>query len=30
MSDTWAKDGGKWKLKFQQYTPNLWSATDFD
>lgn len=30
MSDTWAKDAGKWKLKFQQYTPNLWSATDFD
>jgi hypothetical protein len=30
MSDTWAKEGGKWKLKFQQYTPNLWSATDFD
>jgi hypothetical protein len=30
MSDTWAKDGGKWKLKFQQYTPNLWSAADFD
>ncbi len=30
MSDTWAKDNGKWKLKFQQYTPNLWSANDFD
>ncbi|HUM04470.1 MAG TPA: nuclear transport factor 2 family protein [Terriglobales bacterium] len=30
MSDTWAKDGGKWKLKFQQITANLWSATDFD
>ena len=30
MNDTWAKDAGKWKLKFQQYTPNLWSATDFD
>lgn len=30
MADTWAKDSGKWKLKFQQYTPNLWSATDFD
>ena len=30
MADTWAKDGGKWKLKFQQFTPNLWSATDFD
>jgi hypothetical protein len=30
MSDTWAKDGSKWKLKFQQVTTNLWSATDFD
>ncbi len=30
MSDTWAKDNGKWKLKFQQTTTNLWSATDFD
>jgi hypothetical protein len=30
MNDTWARDGGKWKLKFQQYTPNLWSANDFD
>jgi hypothetical protein len=30
MSDTWAKDGGKWKLKFQQTTPNLWSALDLD
>lgn len=30
MSDTWAKDGGKWRLKFQQVTMNLWSATDFD
>ena len=30
MSDTWTKDGGKWKLKFQQTTPNLWSATDLD
>ena len=29
MSDIWAKDGGKWKLKFQQVTSNLWSATDF-
>src|SRR3981081_754081 len=27
MSDTWAKDAGKGKLKFQQYTPNLWIAT---
>ena len=30
MSDTWAKEGGKWKLKFEQTTTNLWSATDFD
>jgi hypothetical protein len=30
MSDTWTKDGGKWKLKFQQTTPNLWSALDLD
>jgi hypothetical protein len=30
MSDTWTKDGGKWKLKFQQVTPNLWSALDLD
>jgi hypothetical protein len=30
MSDTWAKDNGKWKLKFQQLTINLFSATDFD
>lgn len=30
MSDTWTKDGGKWKLKFQQITPNLWSALDLD
>lgn len=30
MSDTWAKVDGKWKLKFQQATVNLWSATDFD
>jgi len=30
MSDTWTRDGGKWKLKFRQLTPNLWSATDLD
>jgi hypothetical protein len=30
MSDTWAKEGGQWKLKFQQVTANLWSATDTD
>jgi hypothetical protein len=30
MSDTWVRDNGKWKLKFQQATINLWSAMDFD
>lgn len=30
MSDTWTKEGGKWKLKFEQVTPNLWSAQDLD
>jgi hypothetical protein len=30
MSDTWTKDGGQWKLKFRQMTPNLWSALDLD
>jgi len=30
MTDTWAKVDGQWKLKFQQVTPNLWSANDFD
>jgi hypothetical protein len=30
MSDTWAKENGQWKLKFQQATPNLWSAQDLD
>jgi hypothetical protein len=30
ISDTWTKDGGKWKLKFRQLTPNLWSAVDLD
>jgi len=30
MTDTWAKINGQWKLKFQQITPNLWSANDFD
>ena len=30
MSDSWTKEGGKWKLKFQQTTPNLWSALDLD
>jgi len=30
MADTWAKIGGRWKLKFRQITPNLWSANDLD
>ena len=30
VSDTWTKEGGQWKLRFQQTTPNLWSATDID
>jgi hypothetical protein len=30
MADTWAHEGGQWKLKFRQITPNLWSATDLD
>jgi hypothetical protein len=30
MADTWAKVDGKWKLKFRQITPNLWSAADLD
>lgn len=30
MADTWAKVDGQWKLKFQQITPNLFSANDFD
>jgi hypothetical protein len=30
MSDTWTKEGGQWKLRFQQTTPNLWSANDLD
>jgi hypothetical protein len=30
MADTWAKIDGKWKLKFRQVTPNLWSASDLD
>lgn len=28
MSDTWVKQGGQWKLKFEQTTINLWSAHD--
>ena len=30
MSDTWTKQDGKWKLRFQQITPNRWSALDLD
>ncbi|HYA23735.1 MAG TPA: nuclear transport factor 2 family protein [Terriglobales bacterium] len=30
VSDTWVKQHGKWKLKFQQSTLNLWSAHDLD
>lgn len=30
LSETWVKQGGKWKLKFQQSTLNLWSAHDLD
>ena len=30
VGSTWVKDGGQWKLKFQQITPNQWSANDVD
>jgi hypothetical protein len=30
VADTWAKVGGQWKLKFRQFTPNLWSENDTD
>jgi len=30
LSDSWVKQGGQWKLKFQQSTLNLWSAHDLD
>jgi hypothetical protein len=30
VSDTWVKEDGRWKLKFQQSTLNLWSAHDLD
>jgi hypothetical protein len=30
LSDSWVKQGGRWKLKFQQSTLNLWSAHDLD
>jgi hypothetical protein len=28
ISSTWVKQGDQWKLKFEQTTPNLWSAMD--
>jgi len=30
VSDTWTKEDGQWKLRFEQETPNLWSALDLD
>lgn len=30
MAATWTKIDGQWKLKFEQVTPNLWSAKDVD
>ncbi|HTZ95252.1 MAG TPA: nuclear transport factor 2 family protein [Terriglobales bacterium] len=30
LSNTWVKRDGKWRLKFQQSTLNLWSAHDLD
>jgi hypothetical protein len=30
MANTWTRIDGQWKLKFEQITPNLWSAKDFD
>jgi hypothetical protein len=30
MADAWARIDGRWKLKFRQITPNLWSANDTD
>lgn len=30
LSDTWVKQDGQWKLKFEQTTVNLWSAHDLD
>jgi hypothetical protein len=30
MTDTWAKVGSQWKVKFRQLTPNLWSENDLD
>ena len=28
LSAVWVKQGDRWKLKFQQSTPNVWSAND--
>jgi hypothetical protein len=28
LSAVWVKQDGQWKLKFQQSTPNVWSAYD--
>jgi len=30
LSDTWVRQGSRWKLKFQQSSLNLWSAHDLD
>jgi hypothetical protein len=30
MSSAWVKQDGQWKLKFEQSTPNMWSASDID
>jgi hypothetical protein len=30
MSNAWVREDGRWKLKFEQATPNLWSAEDLD
>jgi hypothetical protein len=30
LSDTWVKQDGQWKLKFEQSTLDLWSAHDLD
>lgn len=28
ITDIWVRQAGEWKLKFQQSTPNVWSADD--
>lgn len=30
MADVWVEIDGRWKLKFRQITPNLWSENDTD